>query len=110
MATIAESNESMTVYYSKRTGIIRAVTSGVDDMSFYGEQAEEMSIIQGFVVLPLRKDVLYNKENYKIDIDTLQLVKIFVSEEEERITKLEEEIAELKETINNLTSSTEVQG
>lgn len=110
MATIAESNESMTVYYSKSTGIIRAVSSGVEDMSFYGEQAEDMSIIQGYIVLPFRKDVFQNKDHYKIDTDTLQLVKVFISEEEERITKLEEEIAELKETINNLTSSTEVQG
>ena len=116
MATIAESNESMTVYYSKSTGIIRSISSGVEDMSFYGEQAEDMSIIQGYIVLPFRKDVFQNKDRYKINTDTLQLVKVFISEEEERIAKLEEEnkslkqsIEELREMVNNLTGSKEVQ-
>ena len=96
MATIAEHNESMTLYYSKSTGVIRTIIKGIQDMSLYGEQAEDMSIIQSFIVVPYSRDIFDNKDNYKVNLGTLQVVKVLTTEEEERFSKLEEENVNLK--------------
>lgn len=48
MATIDEMNSKMTVYYSKSTGEIKRVLSGIQDMTSFDS---EMSLIWDFLVV-----------------------------------------------------------
>lgn len=73
MATIAEMQSSMTLYYSKSSGDIKAFCTGIQDMSFFGSDSEDYSIIWDFVVLPLDNNVLDNFKNFTINLTTKQL-------------------------------------
>lgn len=90
MANIEEFKESMTIYYSLSTGIIRMITTGVQDMSIYGDQEAEMKLIQDCIVMSLNKDILDNRNNYKVNVETKQVVKILESETEIEINNLKE--------------------
>lgn len=90
MANIEEFKESMTIYYSLSTGIVRMITTGVQDMSIYGDQEEEMKLIQACIVIPLNKDILENRNNYKVDPEAKQVIKILESETEVEINSLKE--------------------
>lgn len=94
MATIEEHNDSITIFYSKRTGIINSLSTGIQDMGFFGENAEDMSVIYDFMIVPYSKDLLYNKDKYKV-VDGV-LVKIVVTSEEQAIMNLTAENTALK--------------
>lgn len=91
MANIEEFQESMTLYYSLSTGVVRTVATGVQDMSIYGDQEEEMKTIQDCIVIPLNKDILDNKNKYKVNVETKQVIKILESETEIAINALKED-------------------
>ena len=74
MATIEEHNKSMTVFYFKRTGAIRNVGYGILDMSFYGEYEEDYSLIIDYVVVDRDEFVFDRIGDFKIDVETKQLV------------------------------------
>jgi len=76
MATIAESNEKMTVFYSKSSGKITGVCKGIQDMSFFGDFENDFSIIYDYVVLPYNLDTIKNAKNYQINIETHELENI----------------------------------
>ena len=48
MATIAEMNSKMTIYYSKSTGEIKRILSGIHDMTAFDS---EMSLIWDFLAV-----------------------------------------------------------
>lgn len=70
MGTIEEMENSMTLFYSKRTGEIKGWCSGIQNMSFYGDDAEDYSIIWDFVVLPKDTNVMQNSAMFKINTET----------------------------------------
>lgn len=94
MSTVNEHLDSMTVFYSKRTGIINSLSTGIQDMNFFGENAEDMAIIYSYLVVPYNKDLLYNKNSYQIVQGNL--VKIVTTSEEEAIKSLVAENTSLK--------------
>ncbi|SHH55969.1 hypothetical protein [Clostridium intestinale] len=66
MATIEEHEKSMTLYYSKRTGEITTLSTGIQDMNFFGDNKEDYEIIWDFIVLEKDNYVLGNKDKFKI--------------------------------------------
>ncbi len=56
----------MTLFYSKRTGEIKAYTTGVTDMGYYGDDKEDFSIIYDFLIVDRDDYVLDNIEQFKI--------------------------------------------
>ena len=67
------SDEKMTLFYSKRTGEIKAYTTGITDFGYFGEDAEDMEIIYDFVVVDLDNYVLGNINQFKIEDDEIRL-------------------------------------
>lgn len=73
MASIKEHEKSMTLFYSKRTGIIKGYATGIQDMSFYGNNAEDFSIIWDYIVVEKDRQVLDNIEKFIINTETREL-------------------------------------
>lgn len=73
MATIEEHQKYMTIFYKKRDGEIRGCATGIQDMSFYGDDEEDFSIIFDFVVLEKDRQVLDNIEKFKINTETKEI-------------------------------------
>lgn len=73
MATIAEMEGKMTLFYSKRTGEIKCCATGIQDMSFWGKDAEDYSIIWDCVVLEKDEYVIRNREKFRVNPTTKQL-------------------------------------
>ncbi|MSS43798.1 hypothetical protein FYJ27_08660 [Anaerosalibacter bizertensis] len=73
MASMAEHQNSMTIFYRKRDGEIRGYATGIQDMSFYGDNAEDFSLIWDYVVLERDRQVLDNIEKFKINTETKEI-------------------------------------
>ncbi len=106
MANILEFKESMTVYYSLSTGVIRQVMGGVQDMSLYGDLQSDMELIQGYLVVPREQRVLDNSKLYKVDVEKKMLLKIMSTEEEEQMQAIKAENDErfslIEDAVNEL--------
>lgn len=59
-------DDKMTLFYSKRTGEIKAYTTGISDMGYYGDDEEDFSIIYDFIVADRDDYVLNNIEQFEI--------------------------------------------
>jgi len=73
MATIEENNNSMTIFYSKSTGNIKSLATGIQDMNLFGADKDDYSIIWDFVVLPKDEYVINNWKQFKINLTTKTL-------------------------------------
>lgn len=73
MATIDEMQNSMTLFYSKKTGEIKAFSTGIQDMSFFGTDKEDYEIIWDYVVLTKDENVLNNFKSFKVNLSTKTL-------------------------------------
>lgn len=73
MATMKEMKNSMTIYYSKSSGDIKSYCTGVQDMSLFGENTNDFSVIWDFVVLPKDDYVLKNWQNFRYNAEKKQL-------------------------------------
>jgi predicted subunit of tRNA(5-methylaminomethyl-2-thiouridylate) methyltransferase len=56
----------MTIYYFKSSGIIREISTGVQDMSTYGEHEQDYAQILDFVVVDLDMYIFDNSMNFII--------------------------------------------
>lgn len=63
----------MTIVYFKRTGNIVRISSGVHDLSIFGEQAQDYKLIWDCVTLPYDEFVISHPYLFKIDIENKQL-------------------------------------
>lgn len=68
MATIAEMEASMTIYYSKSTGILKGVYSGIQDMKSFGADEADYTQIWDFKVVPNDAYVLAHPNLFIVDI------------------------------------------
>ena len=69
----ALNSDKMTIFYSRRTGEIKAYTTGITDFGYFGEDEEDMKIIYDFVVVDLDNYVLDNINQFKIEDDEIRL-------------------------------------
>lgn len=66
--SIEDHEASMTVFYSKSTGEIKNLCTGIQDMNFYREDAEDFSQIWTFIILTKDGYVLENPNKFKMDL------------------------------------------
>ena len=66
-------DEKMTIFYSKRTGEIKAYTTGITDFGYFGEDAEDMKVIYSCKVVDLDNYVLENIAHFKVEGDRIKL-------------------------------------
>lgn len=66
-------NTSMTVFYSKSSGKLQTVCSGIQNFNMFTDDADDLTQIWDYVILPEDKNVIYRPMNYKINLDTKQL-------------------------------------
>ena len=70
MATIAEMEAKMTIYYSKNTGIIKRIASGIQDMSLFGIEEEDYSMIWSFAIIDIDNYVMQNPDKFIMNVTT----------------------------------------
>lgn len=73
MANMEEFEKSMTIYYYKSNGDIHSYCTGINDMTMFGEHADDYSAILDYIVM--EKDMMVLEILYKfyIDIETKEL-------------------------------------
>jgi hypothetical protein len=71
--SIKQMEDNMTIFYTKRTGDIKNIASGIQDMSFFGVDAEDFSAIWDYAVLPKEDYVLNNLKLFRFDSQTSSL-------------------------------------
>ena len=72
--TIKDFEQSMTVFYFKRTGEIKNISYGISDMSFYGNNQEDYELIVDFIVIDMDQFVFDRIGDFIVDLDTKSLV------------------------------------
>lgn len=82
--TMEQHKTKMTVYYSKSMGEIKGVCSGIQDMSIYGKDAKDYSIIWTFIVIDIDNYVIQNSNKFIIDLTGEQPVLSIKKEEVDR--------------------------
>ena len=66
--TIAENEANMTIYYSKNTGEIKRVCSGIQDMSIFGIDESDYTMIWAFIKLDKDDNVIQNPNNFIMNL------------------------------------------
>lgn len=75
MATIEEMENQMTVFFNKRLGKIMSIATGIQDFNtYYGEQAEDYSLIWDSVVLIKNDYVIQHQDDFIIENKQLKLI------------------------------------
>jgi len=64
---IEEMNNKMTVFYMKSSGKIKAIATGMQDLSIYGDEKEDMALIIDFIVVDKNDFILNNFNLYKVE-------------------------------------------
>lgn len=71
---IDDFNSVMTVYYVKRTGAIKTIADGRQDMSLFGEEEFEYTQIWNYTVVEKDDFVRNNVSEFCVDLDTKELI------------------------------------
>jgi len=67
--------DHMTVFFNKRTGSIKALVGGEQDMSFYGDEQQDYELIYDFLVVPHDPYVFANYHRFHITDGELKITK-----------------------------------
>ena len=73
MATIAEHEASMTIFYYKSYGTIYSYCTGISDMSSFGPRQSDYELIIDYVVLPRDNTVITFLNRFYVDVNTKEL-------------------------------------
>lgn len=68
-----EHEVKMTIYYNKRLGTIKSIIAGIQDMSVYGTEQQDYTLIYDCIVIDKDDYVMKNMELFKINTETKQL-------------------------------------
>ena len=69
MATIAENNAVMTIFYFKSTGNIYSATTGIiDNAGMFGDNMADLSTVVDSMQFPIDLYVIQNIRLFKLDI------------------------------------------
>lgn len=72
--TIEDFEQSMTVFYFKRTGEIKNISYGISDMSFYGDNQEDYSLIIDFIIVNMDPFVFDRVSDFIVDLESRKLI------------------------------------
>jgi len=75
MATMAEMEDKMTLFYSKSTGQIKSFCTGIQDMSYFGIDEEDYSIIWDFIIVKLDNFLVNNYQNFVVEEGVVKIRK-----------------------------------
>ena len=67
--------EFMTVFFNKRTGSIKALVGGEQNMSMYGDEQEDYELIYDFTVVPYDSYVFQNFVSFSVIDGQLKMMK-----------------------------------
>lgn len=73
MATIAENEASMTMFYYKRDGEIYSYCTGIANMSIFGVHQVDYELILDFIVIPKDHTVMEFMYKFYVDVETKSL-------------------------------------
>lgn len=68
-----EMKNSMTIYYFKSTGKIHAVATGIQDMNYYGDNAEDFALIIDYIVAPKDYNVINEFSKFVVNTETKRI-------------------------------------
>lgn len=74
MAKENDFENSMTIFYNKRTGKIVQVATGVQSMNIFGEEKEDFDLIWDFIIVKKDDYVMRNPIQFFVEVETRQLV------------------------------------
>ena len=60
-------NKKLTIFYNKRTGAIKELCSGEQDMSWFGDEKEDYELIFDFIRVEFDDFILENYQNMYIE-------------------------------------------
>lgn len=73
MATMAEHEASMTMFYYKSNGEIYSYCTGISDMSMFGIHQADYELILDFIVIPRDHVVMEFMYKFYVDVETKEL-------------------------------------
>lgn len=73
MASLEEFENSMTIYYYRSNGDIHSYCTGINDMTMFGEHAEDYAAILDYLVTEKDPTVLEFLYKFYVDVETKQL-------------------------------------
>lgn len=73
MATIAEYEANMTMFYYKSNGEIYSYCTGIADMSIFGTHQIDYELILDFIVIPKDHVVMEFMHKFYVDIEIKEL-------------------------------------
>lgn len=73
MATMAEHEASMTIFYYKSNGEIYSYCTGISDMGGFGDHADDYALMLDYVVLPKDQTAIEFLYKFYIDVETKEL-------------------------------------
>lgn len=72
--TIEDFENNMTIYYRKATGAIKQVAGGIQDMSVFGDEESDYTLIWDFIIVPRDEYVRDNMNLFTVDVETKELI------------------------------------
>lgn len=73
MNNIKNWEKTMTVFFSKNTGKIKAVCQGVQNFNYFGDDKKDMEIILEKMEVPFNNQILYNQHLFIIKDKVIKL-------------------------------------
>lgn len=71
--SIEEMQNSMTAYFSKRTGEIKSIVGGIQSMDIFGADREDYELIWDLIIVEKDSYVMQNMDKFKVDEGNIKL-------------------------------------
>ena len=62
---------TMTVFYNKRTGVIKSLCQGVQTMDYFGDEAEDYALIWDYIHIDYNELIFRNTNMFKVENERL---------------------------------------
>lgn len=73
--------DKMTIFFMKSSGKIKSVVTGIQDIGFYGDEKDDMSLIIDFIVVDFDQYVLNKPYEFIIDVQNNNKITLINAEE-----------------------------
>ena len=73
MASMAEHEASMTIFYYKSDGTIYSYCTGISDMSGFGDRQADYELMLDYIVLPKDQTAIEFLHKFYIDVETKEM-------------------------------------
>lgn len=65
--------DKLTIFYNKRTGSIKELCGGVQDMNWFGDEKEDYEQIFSYIVVDFDDYVISNVDKFTVENDRLKV-------------------------------------